>query len=205
MAFSCSYCCFKSQKWRILLRHTFECHSSTPTFLFNCPALGCSQSFRTFSGISSHIVRKHPRFNFSMQVSTSQSDLVSNDFEISNMNSEVQCMLDGDSMDHGNAVELNIPTFTNQQKSAALFILTLKERYCITQVALDFAIGQVKEMVGYIMDDVKLNLQQQLTNECLDIEQIFDHSKIFDGLNTEYLQQKFYRQHFGLVVCYNFN
>ena len=140
-----------------------------------------------------------------MQVSTSQSDLVSNDFEISNMNSEVQCMLDGDSMDHGNAVELNIPTFTNQQKSAALFILTLKERYCITQVALDFAIGQVKEMVGYIMDDVKLNLQQQLANECLDIEQIFDYSKIFDGLNTEYLQQKFYRQHFGLVVCYNFN
>lgn len=35
------------------------------------------------------------------------------------------------------------------QKSAALFLLTTKERHCLTQVALNFAVDQVRGMVSY--------------------------------------------------------
>ena len=37
----------------------------------------------------------------------------------------------------------------NLHKSAALFLLTLKERYQLTQAAMDFSIGQVQNMLQY--------------------------------------------------------
>ena len=86
------------------------------------------------------------------------------------------------------------------QRSAALFLLTMKEKHCLTQVALDFAVQQVREMVGYIIDDVKSNLREKLEGVDIDITGCFDATDPFVGLSTEYLQHKFYVQHFGLVV-----
>lgn len=48
------------------------------------------------------------------------------------------------------------PHLTAQQslkRSAALFLLTLKERYQLTQSALDFTVSQVKEMMFYDHED----------------------------------------------------
>ena len=41
------------------MRHTFEAHFTEPFFLLICGIDGCTSSFTTLSGISSHLSRKH--------------------------------------------------------------------------------------------------------------------------------------------------
>lgn len=41
------------------MRHTFEAHSSEPSFSFTCGINGCTSSFKLFSSFSSHLNRKH--------------------------------------------------------------------------------------------------------------------------------------------------
>lgn len=50
------------------------------------------------------------------------------------------------------------PSLSNEnrlERSAAFFLISLKERYEITQSALDFAVFQVQQMVAYAVKDIK--------------------------------------------------
>ena len=75
----------------------------------------------------------------------------------------------------------NVKPEKDPQRIAAKFLLTLKEKYNISQAAVNFTLGSI----GSIVDSV--------CNSC------FDHSDPFDLLHTECQQTKFYEE-FGLVV-----
>ena len=49
---------------------------------------------------------------------------------------------------------------SDAQKAAARFLLTLKERYRLSQVAVDFAVGAVKQIVSIIYESVKKSIAQ---------------------------------------------
>ena len=86
------------------------------------------------------------------------------------------------------------------QKSTALLLLTLKERHRLTQVAVNFSVGQMKQMVLHVLDDVKTSVKKKMdADSTADIDECFDVNP-FQGLETEYLQTKFYQKHFNLVV-----
>ena len=77
----------------------------------------------------------------------------------------------------------------HSQAVAAKFLLTLKEQYRISQTALEFTINAVKDIVAVHSSRDHEELQHDvLLNP-------------FEGVETEYMQTKFYREHFGLVVC----
>ena len=71
----------------------------------------------------------------------------------------------------------------------------------MTQVALNFAVDQVRGMVSYIIHDLKSKLTEKLEGVDVDVTGCFDCTDPFVDLDTEYLQHKFYQQHFGLIVC----
>lgn len=48
------------------------------------------------------------------------------------------------------------------QRSAALFLLSLKEQHQNTQGAVDFAVGQVQQMVSYAMEDIRKSVMSTL-------------------------------------------
>lgn len=174
------------------MRHTFESHSSAPNFSFTCGLSGCMQTLKTYSGISSHLRRKHPTGNF--------DDL------------EVECPAAAFEQDTG--VYVDEPNFDSEpqvdpdkrlesdkllssQRSAALLLINLKERHRLTQSAVNFTVGQVGQMLAHVLDDVKASLKDKLGE--VDIDECFDVDP-FCGLETEALQSKFYREHFNLVV-----
>ena len=98
-----------------------------------------------------------------------------------------------------------LQTANRTEKSAALFLLTLKERYQITQSALDFAVGQLQQMVAYTVEDVKKLVETQLHESDADRPDISSSFKVpdpFASLRTEYMQTKYYIENFGLVVSY---
>ena len=91
------------------------------------------------------------------------------------------------------------------QKTAAIFLLTLKEKYRLTQSAVDFAVGYVRQMISLMCEQSKQSVTDALcmTDQSGDIPDLtgcFEHADIFSGLETEYLQTKFYKSHFNLVV-----
>ena len=192
MCFCCSYCSFRSNKWRIFIRHTFECHSSLPNFSIECPVTFCRQIFKNFSTFNSHFTRKHSGYVVDNNLADSSSIVhvdINNDDVYECGNQEIDMELEAST---------GVASKDMAQRSAALFLLTMKEKFCLTQVALDFAVGQVRQMVGYLMEDIKSKLTEELkadTNfEC------FEWKDPFMDLDTEYLQHKFYKKHFGLIV-----
>ena len=101
------------------------------------------------------------------------------------------------------------PAETNLQRSAAQFLITLKEKFQITQTALDFAITQVEQMMYYSNEDLKAKVQLALQQYSVegDIElredvlsDCFRIDSPFSGLQTEHMQTKYYKDNFGLVV-----
>ena len=100
--------------------------------------------------------------------------------------------------------------FTAQQslkRSAALFLLALKDRYQLTQSALDFTVSQVKEMMFYDHQDkvaaINTALGSQPAASTLTQDELggcLEYKNPFAALETEHLQTKYYREHFGLVV-----
>ena len=203
MSFCCCFCAFRCGKWRVFLRHTFESHSSLPNFSFNCPVDGCNQTFQTFSAISSHLSRKHPTHDLDLTHSLTRTDPA--DIGVDNLSSTEHYEDNHSFIQQENNICRDMDHKIMVQRSAALFLLTLKERYSVTQTALDFAIQQIKGMVGYLVEDMKANLKERFENcpgevALPDITECFNCTDPFANLGTEYLQYKFYQEHFGLVV-----
>ena len=91
---------------------------------------------------------------------------------------------------------------SSPQHTAALFLLTFKEKYRLTQKSIDYAVGSINKIVDSVCASVQDSLQQSLPTTNAELMQCFDYDDPFCALQTEYQQTKFYRQEFGLVVSY---
>ncbi len=195
MTYFCQFCAFCCPTWRQLLRHTFESHSASPNFSYTCGIDGCPQTFHKYSTILSHLSRKHPTVQ-----SYPQPMVVNNEIEVEGA--------DASSVDEMLQVA-TLPTATGRtvQRPAAMFLLTLKEQYRLTQKAVDFVSSQVKEMVNYAVEDLGLAVDAHIhelgvlsEEQRVELGSIFQSPNPFTGLESEYLQNKYYRECFNLVV-----
>ena len=178
MAFLCRFCCFCCKEWKVFLRHTFQSHSNEPNFLFTCGVEGCQQTFRTYASICSHLNRKYRHAN----LEEAQSEIIAGTStylpnEINNMEDNVSIYIhDGitdsfpdhedDDITSGSEdnvdVSGGISTEDYLQRLAALFLLTLKEHYQLTQTAINFSIRQVQNMIHYSLLNIKNSVEAEL-------------------------------------------
>lgn len=88
-----------------------------------------------------------------------------------------------------------IPT---PKHTAALFLLTMQEKYRVSQKAIDFAVHSFSTITNNICESVKSSLlswsDSTLADSC------FHYEDPFSFLQTGFQQAKFYREEFGLVV-----
>ena len=81
--------------------------------------------------------------------------------------------------------------------AAAKFILTLKEKFKLTQTSLDYTVKGVEELLllssKYLEQSVSESLGLASSPFCF-------HLSPFDDLKTEYQQTKFFKENFGLIV-----
>ena len=66
-------------------------------------------------------------------------------------------------------------TSTPAQRSSALLLLTLKERYRLTQAGVNFSVDQVKQVVENVLDEVKSSVQERVgddhyVDDCFDVD-----------------------------------
>ncbi len=180
-SYHCHYCSFVCTEWKENTKHMFQCHSSVPNFRCQCRISGCSQSFRTYAAFTSHLQRKHQGCDYSQHLSSPSVTSINN-FDLLE-----ECTID-----------TRVSEVSKAKRSSALLLLALKENHLLTQSAVNFAIGQMKQMSAYVLEEAKTNVMKRIgdhtvLDDCFDIDP-------FDGLGTEYLQTKFYRENFDLVV-----
>ena len=186
------------------MRHSFEAHSSLPNFLFTCGVNGCLQSFSKLSGMTSHLSRKHKGV----------------DLENAQVESDISPAIRAE--DCNEEMEIDLPQCAtpnvhdesykedNLERSAALFLLSMKERFEITQSALDFAVSQVQQMIDFAFENTRESVKNAVfphlqasasSQPLLDIDECIITPNPFTNLKSEYLQSKYYQEHFDLVVC----
>ena len=231
--FQCSYCSYRSSTWRELNRHYFVTHSNEPNFLRKCVVAGCAQTFRCYSSYNSHLSRKHKGKDFEDEarksllssglcipegrtVNTGSSSLSTSDGPGEAIAADIMpfdCMETTEVDDDGEMFDLSLvqdhlSSSDRLQRSAALLLLTAKERYQLTQSALSFIVCQVQQMFSLAVDDIdeivkKNPTAQGMWDSIPDLETHLEALRDpFRGLETEYMQTRFYRESFHLVVRY---
>ena len=186
------------------MRHVFESHSSVPHFSFVCGINGCTRTFCKYSTIKSHVARKHCDVDLEVGRNTSLSleSSVADNIEDSTQES-IESQVDSMEVCADSIVSSN-----QMQKTAALYLLTLKERYKITQTAVDFVVSQTKHMVDNVVTDLRSAAEKEIKKlSCLNDEDASGILSVFTdvrdpflGLETHYLQCKFYEESFGFIV-----
>ena len=87
---------------------------------------------------------------------------------------------------------------------AALFLLNAKERYQLTQSSLDFITQQIQQIIYFTIDDIAEVIHKfcsdQGASEIPLTEQLEFFRNPFLHVQTEYMQNKYYRENFNLVV-----
>ena len=86
------------------------------------------------------------------------------------------------------------------ERTAALFLLTFKERYMLPQAAINFAVSAVNGIVTSACESIQQSLLTSINLPTDEISTHFEPEDPFASLQTEYQQTKFYRQVFGMVV-----
>ena len=209
---SCNLCSYRCKERLDLIKHIFGAHSVESTFKFRCGIKECLHTFHsgtTFTSFKTHADRKHPKWKETFKETQLPSsphhlEFPSQDMELDPVEEE-QINIGTTHMD----LELihafdNIPS---SERSAAIFLLTLKEKYSVSQKAIDFAVGSMTTIMDNMCDTIKESVERSLEQEKdkSDIISCFNHVDPFSYLQTEYQQSKFYRKEFGLVVGANYS
>ena len=227
----CSFCCTVKAE---LVKHVFESHCFDPLFTFPCPLGGCPHTFKlgsTYSSYQSHVRRKHHNWkedlhfrdfdasSRQLQSSTEQTE----DGELAEQTEDgelAEQTEDGELAEQTEGGELAEQTEGGElvantrfeefkspdlvSRSAAQFLLTLKEKYRVTQSVVDFAVGSVNQMVSHVCRELHHSVVRTLQENDIAIPAALSESiapiEPFKDLVTEYQQSKYYREHLGLVV-----
>ena len=211
--FTCDRCSFRCKEKIALVKHIFEAHSTDANFTFFCPIEGCPHVFKlgcTYSSFRSHVTRKHHDWKDQLAVRAPVRPTLTEDAAhgiAEPMETDLSLVLDqsgsGANQSAGPTVEESGPSPLS--KSAAHFLLTLKERYGVTQSVVDFTVGSVNQILDCVCDEVQKSVETCMhENEITpptNLSECFTHTNPFSHLETEYQQAKYYREHFGLVVC----
>lgn len=192
------------------MKHLFEAHSHDYQFHLACPIERCSCGFShgsSFSSLLSHINRKHHLWKENLEssgtvtvdiIARTRPEIQTPEFkaspEVAENNSDNSCIsllrLLSDSPQNEDA---DFPVH-DPQITAGNLLLMLKERHNMTQMTISFAIDSVKKLIISTCNNLIATASAAGVN--IDSENIDP----FNGLEAEYFQTKYYKEHLGLVV-----
>ena len=192
---------FASPLLERVLRHTAAVDSWEPNFFTVCGIHGCTRTYSNFFSFKKHAYRKH-------------REVLETTVRIPSLNSNK--IVDQDVMNAEEIFQQNdsntgicISTTLDGKKNSALFILKSKVMYKISQVHLEHHIGDVNELLERKVYNLRKMLLQVLEEYCIQISNDVNDSLMevitetlsnpFSGLETNYLQLKFFQENFGVI------
>ena len=89
------------------------------------------------------------------------------------------------------------------ERAAVLFLINLKEKYCLNQSTMNFVVKYINDIVQTTCESIKESVCSCLAMESIPIPQVFGDMFVihpFENVGTEYLLTKNCRENLGLVV-----
>ena len=183
------------------LKHVKLFHAHQPGFKITCGISDCQRSYTNFRTLQDHVsALQRYQLNPSNIVPSSCTEL---DDDISsederNDSSEPTCV-----QSHSSVRDL-------MQKSAALFIMGLKEKHKLSQAAVQSIISGATSLHQLQLDMVLEQVKLKLTEAGVAVSSVPGLGGIFredgenglpsSGLETQHQQLKYYSTNFGLIV-----
>lgn len=191
--------CFKvaSPTLKGIVRHIGNIHAHESNFFVNCGINLCTRTYTNFYSFKKHIYRKH------------RSELDCSDLSQSTLplteDEEHDCTYYDDNQTE---IVTECEATEDRKRISALFLLKTKEVHKVTQKALDGVIQDMSSFIKLITDSMEHDIRQCLdqNNITLDtnLSNVFlQYSTLdpFQGLHSKYLQEQYYHDFLGLLVC----
>ena len=190
----CSY--FAAPTLKGVVRHIGAVHSFDAAFHVHCGIGSCPKTYTNWHSYKKHMYSRHRDI---LDVSSSYVALP-----------PVNSMTES-AVENADEHALEIPTEPTSQVdkkfSTALFIMKAKEVNKISQSSLNALLQDVTAMmerkISRLEEDVSLALGARGMEMDTELQSLFRKPELvqpFQGLDTEFLQKKFFRETFGLLV-----
>ena len=191
----CSMCSYASTSLDALTKHVCKAHKHHPRFMVYCKS--CLRSYTKWNSYLRHLKRGCHSYatNSDTGVTGHTSTTMNDDFD--NVTDE---MMDIDSVVYGNETENK----TDSQWHQAAYILSIKEKYGLSQVAVDHIVESTKGLMteflnGFLNQTVSKHVSTETLNY-LKSEAVRISSNLFKDLSTSYLQKKYFKSNFDYIV-----
>ena len=190
---------FASPNLKGVVRHMATVHAHDPNFFIRCGIQGCPRNYSNFFSFKKHLYRKHRDY---LELCSPTNDDAP---DLGNMNEDE---MDGFLSMNVNHHEADT---NSHKKQMALFLLKTKEIRKVSQIALDGIVDDVTSIIHLTVDKLKCEVDNTLKSSGINggistfssLGDVFNNTDIrdpFNGLSSKYLQDKFYKDHFNLLV-----
>ena len=190
----CSFVCSTPNEWLAHLRST----NHEEEFHVKCCYSDCTEDFKTFAAVKSHVYRKHygEKKDQSLQSLNHATVTEENTFTLvnegSDLASDISCLLGLD--------------IHQQKHESALFLMRLREICKLSQASIDEVVIGCQELFNNTMRRVEAGIRQKVAEVGGDMDAFDDVfnglTDPFTGLETKYLQDKYIKKEFNVLVRY---
>lgn len=193
LLYTCNMCSYGARDLESLTSHVCRSHKNDSRFHIYCES--CLRSYTKWDSYRKHVQRGCSIMPSSMVVDPITSAPSSSVFTDEH-DREVFDVMETD--DHQ-------PDAVISQKDwhEATYVLNIKEKYVLSQVAVDQVLSSTKTLVSDILsqllDDVRSSVPAA-TMQLLDNKAFQISSALFSRISSASMQKKYFKQHFNLIV-----
>lgn len=214
----CNLCNFRAPTLNLYVSHLRSVHAEDSDFYVECGIDGCVNKYEKCSSFISHVYRNHREAllvadSRSVSLPPPESDNPNREEEL--YGEELGSEIYQRSGEIGGATSLFDHSlhqilkedYVQQQKRSALFLLNLKEVKGLSQSAVNSVVGGCQELFQHSVGRIQAGVSERLSRQGIDFSDVPDLDDFFravvdpfSGIQTTYLQEKFYHDHFQCIV-----
>ena len=193
------------------LSHLRQVHGNDTDFSLQCfITANCTQTFRTFGGFNTHVYRKH-RDCFGLVIAnlTESPDIATATISPEPTHGMFEPH-DQHSLDSHDSLQYTVRTLLGtdkafQKEQAAQFLLRLWEICNVSNRTVVAIMDAFKNLLASSVATITASIEESLANSGIeisaDLQEVLNHSpNPFDGLESIYLQNTFFKNHFPIPV-----
>ena len=195
----CTMCSFSSTRITTLTSHVLRAHRSHPRFHIYCKY--CLRSYKKWDSYRKHLHRGCSEIVSIPQINSHEAN--EDDVKESNEDS-----VDTSNEDHVEVLSTLDPGYANlnsleHKMQEAIFVLGIKEQHALSQSAVDQVVSSTSVLVSDLFSSIISNVNKAIPPNYVKVieEEMMDTRKaLFNGISTAFQQNKFFKEHFNLVV-----
>ena len=193
-----------------LLRHVRLFHFGTPGFrTLKCNLEGCRKIFKKYAVFRNHIYEHHA--NSAVNISHSNNSSTNNNSTNNRSTNTIYNDTDSDSGENMDTeIISHVTSSDSMKKAAAIWILKTQEINKLTQSTTEKIMQDTGALYEAALSNLHSDVVSKLQEEGVEISTIHKlssifsptgcHGNLFSGLESQFLQMKYFSTHFHFIV-----